>query len=92
MFDTIEKNTITVSVRNVKCDNCKVKIMESLTADGNARHFYSLKWVVSSEEAEQLINQGWQFIGTLPSGKVVINEIIKFIKMYLRSQSRRWFP
>jgi len=32
--------------------------------------------VVSSEEAEQLIAQGWQFIGVLGNGKVVVGKKI----------------
>lgn len=28
--------------------------------------------VVTSEEAEQLINIGYRFVGTLPNGKVIV--------------------
>jgi hypothetical protein len=31
--------------------------------------------VVSSEQAEQLIGQGWKFIGVLPNGKVVVEKM-----------------
>jgi hypothetical protein len=30
--------------------------------------------VTTSEEAEQLIEQGWQYVGTLPNGKVVVKK------------------
>lgn len=30
--------------------------------------------VASSEEAEQLIEEGWQYVGTLPNGKVVVKK------------------
>jgi hypothetical protein len=29
---------------------------------------------VTSEEAEQLINSGYKFIGTLPNGKVIVQK------------------
>jgi len=31
--------------------------------------------VATSEEAEQLISQGFKFVGTLPNGKVVIEKV-----------------
>lgn len=33
-----------------------------------------LKRVVSAEEAESLINQGYTFVGTLPNGKVIVSK------------------
>ena len=30
--------------------------------------------VVTAEEAEHLIMQGWKFLGTLPNGKVVVQK------------------
>jgi hypothetical protein len=30
--------------------------------------------VVTSEEAEDLINSGYKFIGTLPNGKVIVQK------------------
>ncbi len=35
---------------------------------------YLIQKVAASEEAEQLITQGWRFIGTLPNGRVILQK------------------
>lgn len=33
--------------------------------------------VSTADEAEQLISEGWQYVGTLPNGKVVVKKGVR---------------
>jgi hypothetical protein len=66
---TQEQSQITTAKQN------RITKKDSLLSNQDILRWYdnlARSSVVTSEEFEKLVTEGWQFLGTLPNGKIVI--------------------